>query len=62
MLVYDNSLSLLPLIGLEATFRVYCLGALKLSVRGVPDDPKLLDDGGEILESQGRRWRFDSRL
>ena len=28
----------------------------------VPNDPKLLDDGGEILKSQGRGWRFDSRL
>ena len=28
----------------------------------VRDDPKLLDDNGEILKSQGRGWRFDSRL
>ena len=28
----------------------------------VEDDPKLLDDGGEIPKSQGRGWRFDSRL
>ena len=27
----------------------------------VRDDPKLMDDGGEILKSQGRGWRFDSR-
>jgi hypothetical protein len=28
----------------------------------VPYDPKLLDDGGEIPKSQGRGWRFNSRL
>ena len=28
----------------------------------VRDDSKLLDDGGEIPESQGRGWQFDSRL
>ena len=28
----------------------------------VREDPKLLDDGGEILRYQGRGWRFDSRL
>ena len=26
----------------------------------VRDDPKLLDDGGEILKPQGRGWRFNS--
>ena len=28
----------------------------------VRDDPKLLDDSGEILKSQGRGWRLDPRL
>ena len=28
----------------------------------VPDKPKLLDDGDEILKSQGRGWWFNSRL
>jgi hypothetical protein len=28
----------------------------------VQDDPKLLDDGGEIRKSQGRGWRFKSWL
>ena len=28
----------------------------------VLDNPKLLDDGGDIPKSQGRGWRFDSRL
>ena len=28
----------------------------------VQDDPKLLDDDGEIPKSQGRGWRFNSRL
>ena len=28
----------------------------------VRDDPKLLDDGGEIPISQEIGWRFDSRL
>ena len=28
----------------------------------VGDDPKLLDDGGEIPKFEGRGWRFDSRL
>ena len=28
----------------------------------VQDDIKLLDDGGEIPKSQGRVWRFTSRL
>ena len=28
----------------------------------VRDDPKLLDDGGEIPKSQGRDWRFDCQL
>jgi hypothetical protein len=28
----------------------------------VRDNPKLPDDGGEIPKSQGRGWRFDSRL
>ena len=31
----------------------------RMSVR---DDPTLLDDGREIPKSQGRGWRFDSRL
>ena len=26
------------------------------------DDPRLPGDGGEIPKSQGRGWRFDSRL
>ena len=30
--------------------------------RLVRDDPKLLEDGGGIPKSQGRGWRFDSRL
>ena len=28
----------------------------------VRDNPKLLDNGGEIPKSQGRGWRFESRL
>ena len=28
----------------------------------VQDDPKLLDDGGEIPKSQRRGWRFDTQL
>ena len=28
----------------------------------VRDDLKLPDDGGEIPKSQGRGWRFESRL
>ena len=28
----------------------------------VRDDPKLLDDDGEISKSKGRGWRFDSWL
>ena len=31
-------------------------------LRMVRDDPKVLDDGGEIPKSEGRGWRFDSRL
>ena len=30
-----------------------------LNLRLVRDDPKLLDDGGEIPKSQGRGWRYD---
>ena len=29
-------------------------------VRVVREDLELLDDGGEILKSQGRGWRFES--
>ena len=28
----------------------------------VGDDPKLLEDGGEVPKSQGRGWQFNSRL
>ena len=28
----------------------------------IRDNPKLLDDGGEIPKSQGRDWRYESRL
>ena len=34
----------------------------KISREIVQDDPKLLDDGGEMPKCQGRGWRFDSRL
>ena len=35
---------------------------LKVHHDMVRDDPKLLDGGGEIPNSQGRGWQFDSRL
>ena len=35
------------------------LNQLQLSEM-VGDDPKILDDGGEIPKSQGRGWRFYS--
>ena len=35
-------------------------GQKKVSI--VRDDPKLLDDGGEIPRSQGRGWRLYFRL
>jgi hypothetical protein len=36
-------------------------GLTTMNLRLVQDDPKLLDDGGEIPKSQGRGWQFDSR-
>ena len=33
-----------------------------VELRLVRDDRELLDDGGEVPKSQGRGWRFDSRL
>jgi len=35
-------------------------GLTTMNLRLVQDDPKLLDDGGEIPKSQGRGWKFDS--
>jgi hypothetical protein len=28
----------------------------------VRDDPELLEDDGKVTQSQGKGWRFDSRL
>ena len=38
------------------------VGASRKVLKLVQDDPKLLDDGAKIPKSQGRGWRFDSRL
>ena len=35
---------------------------INLKYKLVQDDTKLLDDGGEIPNSQGRGWWFDSQL
>jgi hypothetical protein len=37
-------------------------GDIKCNIYLVRDDPKLLNDGGEIPKSQERGWWFDSRL
>ena len=58
---------------LDASIGVYCMNIVTVELRRfytqgnvgawlVRDDPKLLDDGGEIPKSQGRGWRFDSQL
>ena len=37
-------------------------GLIVRSIYLVQNDPKLLDDDGEIPKSQGKGWCFDSRL
>ena len=42
--------------------KAFYQGALQIDPCRVRDDPKLLDDSGEVFNFEWNGWRFDSQL